>query len=116
MLRYTIIAAVAAGMGLMALGGCHKKDAGPKPNEVTEQKPLTDADPAPQPKPDNHAPGVLPPAPLAHTYTIQKGDTLWAIAQKQLGAGKRVPAIVALNPGLNPAKLKPGQVIKLPET
>jgi len=47
-------------------------------------------------------------------YTIQKGDTLWSIAKKHLGDGKRWKDIVAANPGLKPEKLKVGQKIVIP--
>jgi nucleoid-associated protein YgaU len=55
-----------------------------------------------------------PPSLTSNTYTVQKGDTLWSIAQKHLGDGKRWREIVELNPGLEPSKLKVGQVIILP--
>ena len=45
---------------------------------------------------------------------MQKGDTLWSIAQRFLGDGQRWREIVELNPGLEPSKLKVGQVIILP--
>jgi len=34
-------------------------------------------------------------------YTIQSGDSLWSIAQKQLGKGGRYTEILKLNPKLN---------------
>lgn len=34
-------------------------------------------------------------------YTIQSGDSLWSIAQKQLGNGGRYTEILKLNPKLN---------------
>ncbi len=48
------------------------------------------------------------------TYTIRKGDTLWSIAKKHLGSGTRWKEIVAVNPGLHPARLIPGRKIYLP--
>jgi nucleoid-associated protein YgaU len=65
---------------------------------------------APTPKP-------APPAP-AKTYTVASGDTLWAIAKKHLGAGNRWPEIYEKNRGVigdNPDRIKPGQVLALPE-
>lgn len=52
------------------------------------------------------------------TYTVKKGDTLWAIAEKYLGNGARYPEIFALNkkpdgPISNPHWVYPGQVLKL---
>ena len=46
-------------------------------------------------------------------YTVQKGDTLWGIAKKQLGAGKRYTEIKELN-GLKSDMIKPGQILKIP--
>ena len=56
---------------------------------------------------------VVPPAG-GTTYTIKKKDTLWSIAAKYLGSGKRWPEIVSANPGLDPKKLGIGQTIKIP--
>lgn len=48
------------------------------------------------------------------TYTVKAGDTLWGIATKYLGSGKRNTEIKALN-GLKNNTIVPGQVLKLPE-
>ncbi|KAL8837554.1 MAG: hypothetical protein Q9176_005610 [Flavoplaca citrina] len=45
------------------------------------------------------------------SYTIQSGDTFWAIAQK---LGISVDALQAANPGINPSLLQIGQTINLP--
>ncbi|KAL8788705.1 MAG: hypothetical protein Q9213_001519 [Squamulea squamosa] len=45
------------------------------------------------------------------SYTIQSGDTFWAIAQR---LGISVDALQAANPGVNPTALQVGQVINLP--
>lgn len=47
-------------------------------------------------------------------YTIRKGDTLNAIAERKLGAKSRVRDILALNPGLDPHRISVGTKIKLP--
>lgn len=47
------------------------------------------------------------------TYTIQKGDTLWSIARKFLGAGTRYNEIMNLN-SLESTTIYPQQVIKIP--
>jgi nucleoid-associated protein YgaU len=62
--------------------------------------------PAPAPKP------VTPPG----AYTVQYGDTLWGIAQRQLRDGNRWQEIYAMNPFTiqNPNHLVPGMVLKLP--
>lgn len=53
-------------------------------------------------------------APAAQrTYTVKKGDSLWAIAAKQLGNGSRYKEIKAIN-GLTTDTIYAGQVLKLP--
>lgn len=47
------------------------------------------------------------------TYTVKKGDSLWAIAAKQLGNGSRYKEIKSLN-GLTSDTIHAGQVLKLP--
>jgi len=49
-------------------------------------------------------------------YTIQKGDTLWKIAQKKCGSGYRWKYLYELNKGKikDPDKLKAGQKILIP--
>ncbi len=55
--------------------------------------------------------GTSTPAPK--TYTVKKGDSLWQIAQSQLGNGSRWPEIQKLN-GLSGTTIYAGQVLKLP--
>lgn len=47
------------------------------------------------------------------TYTVQKGDTLWGIAQKMLGNGSRYPEIKRIN-GMTGDTIHPGQILTLP--
>lgn len=47
------------------------------------------------------------------TYTVKNGDSLWAIAAKQLGNGSRYKEIKSLN-GLTSDTIYAGQVLKLP--
>lgn len=49
--------------------------------------------------------------PATRTYKIRKGDTLSRIAKREAVTTK---AIVALNPGINPKKIRSGQRIVLP--
>ena len=75
--------------------------------------------PGAQPQPLPMDPyGAAAPAPTAPgfggNYTIQKGDTLWSIAQRHYGNGQRWVDILNANPGLNPNKLSVGQSIILP--
>lgn len=45
-------------------------------------------------------PSSRPAAPKPKTVTVKKGDSLWELAQKYLGNGKRYPAIYSLNKAL----------------
>lgn len=87
-------------------------------------KPPVAVQPAPPPQPITPTPPpppvqpVQPPAPTpqpsdqsATTYTVQGGDTLYAIARK---FGLTVAAIVAANNIANPSLIKPGQVLTIP--
>lgn len=47
-------------------------------------------------------------------HTVTRGDTLWGLAQKYLGAGRRWTEIQSLNPAIDPAKLMPGQTLLIP--
>ena len=48
------------------------------------------------------------------TYTVKKGDSLWAIAAAKLGNGSRYPEIKKLN-GLTSDVIYAGQVLKIPD-
>lgn len=48
-------------------------------------------------------------------YIVKKGDSLWKIAQSQLGDGNRYPEIKKLN-NLTSDVLKVGQILKMPTT
>lgn len=47
-------------------------------------------------------------------YVVQKNDVLEAIALEHLGKSSRWKEIVAVNPGLDPHRLRPGMQIRLP--
>ena len=55
-------------------------------------------------------------APSARTYTVQKGDTLWAIAAKYYGKGSEYTKIASANTDKisNPNLIYPGQELILP--
>ena len=44
-------------------------------------------------------------------YTVKQGDTLYSIAREHQVT---LNALLAANPGVNPKKLKVGQVLKMP--
>ena len=55
------------------------------------------------------------PEPVFHT--VEKGDTLWAIAEKTLGNGARYKEIFEANRPMlkDPDKIYPGQVLRIPQ-
>jgi len=72
----------------------------------------------PAAKTNTSSASTRPPAaqPAAKTYTVKSGDTLWQIAQKNLGKGGRYMEIFNLNTDKlkDPNLIYPGQVLTLP--
>ena len=70
------------------------------------------------PRPETSSqPVVAPPAPTPASralYTVVAGDTLRSIAKKHLGEIGRWRDIRAQNSDLDPRRLRPGQILKLP--
>ena len=94
--------------------------AAPAQPEIATNAP-TQAEIAANPPADS-AEGIAPPnavaasAPTgASSYTIVSGDTLRGVAVKLFHDARRWRDIAAVNPGLDARRLRPGQVIKLPE-
>lgn len=94
--------------GATAVAQPKASEAAPK----TASKPSTKSAPKVATKVD--AEPKKSPAKGGARYTIQRGDTLNAIAEKKLGSKSRVKDILALNPGLDPRKLVVGKTITLP--
>jgi nucleoid-associated protein YgaU len=58
----------------------------------------------------------LTPNPAVATIRIRHGDTLWTLARKYLGRGRDWLLLAARNPQVaNPARLRVGGVLRLPE-
>lgn len=55
-----------------------------------------------------------PPAPEPRTYTVEPGDTLWAIAERFYGDGNRYQEIADASGIPNPDAINPGQVLTIP--
>ena len=53
-------------------------------------------------------------APSSCTYTVRAGDTLGAIAARQLGSANSWTELQTANPQLKPNALRPGQTIAVP--
>jgi len=61
-------------------------------------------------------PGAEPP-PCGDYWVVTPGDTLWSIARYCYPGdhtGRRVDEILRANPGLDPGRLRVGQVLRLP--
>lgn len=54
------------------------------------------------------------PAPAARTYTVESGDSLWAIAERFYGDGSKYQVIADASGIPNPDLIQPGQVLTIP--
>jgi nucleoid-associated protein YgaU len=54
------------------------------------------------------------PAPEARTYTVESGDTLWAISERFYGDGSKYQVIADASGISNPDLIHPGQVLTIP--
>ena len=55
------------------------------------------------------------PSPqAARTYTVESGDTLWAIAEQFYGDGNKYQIIADASGISNPDLIQPGQVLTIP--
>lgn len=52
--------------------------------------------------------------PVTQTYTVESGDTLWAIAERFYGDGGKYQAIADASGIANPDLIRPGQVLTIP--
>ena len=54
------------------------------------------------------------PEPAARTYTVESGDSLWAIAERFYGDGSKFQVIADASGIPNPDLIQPGQVLTIP--
>lgn len=92
----------------------------PTDSETADAPAASAGEPEPAETAQAPAPATAPPVPPAETpsesYAAKAGDTLKSIARKLYGKANKLAALSAANPGVKPAaRLKAGQVIKLPE-
>jgi len=86
-------------------------DAPPPAAEAEPEAELESAVEA-NPEPAEEAGGE--PEPAARTYTVESGDTLWAIAERFYGDGSKYQAIADASGVSNPDLIQPGQVLTIP--
>ena len=60
---------------------------------------------------------VIPESPVdfANVHIVSRGDTLWSIAESRLGAGHRWPEIAEVNGIIDPARLRVGFELTIPQ-
>ena len=54
------------------------------------------------------------PEPAVRTYTVESGDTLWAISERFYGDGSKYQIIADASGIANPDLIQPGQVLTIP--
>jgi nucleoid-associated protein YgaU len=89
-------------------------DAPPPPEPEAEAAPAAEAEAVveeasvtePEPEPE--------PEPAARTYTVESGDTLWAIAERFYGDGSKYQIIADASGISNPDLIHPGEVLTIP--
>ncbi|HMN44404.1 MAG TPA: LysM peptidoglycan-binding domain-containing protein [Povalibacter sp.] len=66
--------------------------------------------------PEEPVPPVPPENPYQQKYVVQKGDTLWKIADEYYGDGRLYTKIFEANRDVlkDPDKIKPGQELRIP--
>ncbi|MGA9489100.1 MAG: LysM peptidoglycan-binding domain-containing protein [Mycobacterium sp.] len=88
----------------------------------------TETDAPPPPEPEAAAPAgeeahaetaaehdpTPAPEPAARTYTVESGDTLWAISERFYGDGSKYQVIADASGIANPDLIQPGQVLTIP--
>ncbi|OBK17981.1 LysM peptidoglycan-binding domain-containing protein [Mycobacterium asiaticum] len=79
---------------------------GPAPTDQAVTEPAGEAAPEAPPQPA--------PEPAARTYTVESGDTLWAIAERFYGDGSKYQVIADASGIPNPDLIYPGQVVTIP--
>ena len=68
-----------------------------------------------QPQPVAGSASPVTPVPTQKTVSVQRGDSLWKLAQQNLGRGNRWPELLAVNPSIaNPNQIRPGAELLLP--
>jgi nucleoid-associated protein YgaU len=96
-------------------------DAPPPPEAeapTPEASPASE-EPAPPPEPvhdaaESEGEREEVPPPAGRTYTVEPGDTLWAIAERFYGDGSKYQVIADASGVSNPDLIHPGEVLTIP--
>ena len=85
--------------------------------DSTQAAPITAAAPKPVvAKPAAVKQAAAPKSKGGRTYVVKSGDTLAKIAARECGTSKAATQIAALNPNINPDRIKVGDKLVLPAT
>src|ERR1700761_7331805 len=91
--------------------------------EEAVAEPVAEAAPEPEPPrgaaaeeavPEPVAEAAPEPEPAVRTYTVESGDSLWAIAERFYGDGSKYQAIADASGVPDPDLIQPGQVLTIP--
>ena len=85
----------------------------PEPTPVPASVP----EPAPEVATPDEEPTEAETAAPGSTYTVQSGDTLWAISKEMYGSGGKYMKIFEANTDIlkDPDKIRPGQKLVIPD-
>jgi nucleoid-associated protein YgaU len=85
----------------------------PAPEPAAEEaEPEAAAEPVGEAAPE--AATASEPEPAVRTYTVESGDSLWAIAERFYGDGSKYQVIADASGIPNPDLIQPGQVLTIP--
>jgi LysM repeat protein len=86
----------------------------PAPEDPAAEAAPAAQEPAAEPEPAPPEAAPEPAEPAARTYTVESGDTLWAIAERFYGDGSKYQVIADASGISNPDLIHPGQVLTIP--
>lgn len=86
----------------------------PPPEAEPAAAEVTTAPEEPTPAPEPEPTPAAEPEPSARTYTVETGDTLWAISERFYGDGSKYQVIADASGISNPDLIQPGQVLTIP--
>lgn len=87
----------------------------PGPHRAAEMAENRPSSPEPRPKPREVLPPIMVEPPRFTEHTVKSGETLSAISKRYFGSSTRANDILRANPLLDPARLRPGRVIRIPK-